>query len=103
MGVNNSLSEVIELDKLRIISESNSLTKDGLTEKDLYCIGKFIQIGAIKSFMHNEKDLDFPCTDCKYSDKCFGDNRESDFWDTFLKLSKLTDLKLSPVKGFKIN
>ncbi|HBG8947503.1 TPA: hypothetical protein KRJ09_003673, partial [Clostridioides difficile] len=54
------------MDKLRIISESNSLTKDGLTEKDLYCIGKFIQIGAIKSFMHNEKDLDFPCTDCKY-------------------------------------
>ncbi|HGL6935011.1 hypothetical protein O0E53_18785 [Clostridioides difficile] len=90
------------MQKIRIISENYGLTKDDLTEKDLYCIGKFIQIGAIKSFMHNEKDLDFPCKDCKYLDKCFGDNRESDFWDTFLKLSKLTDLKLSPFKNFKV-
>lgn len=94
---------MIELQKVRIIPENYGLTKDDLTEKDLYCIGKFIQIGVIKSFMHNEKGLDFPCTDCKYLDKCFGDNRESDFWDTFLKLSKLTDLKLSPFKGFNIN
>ncbi|HBF6260043.1 hypothetical protein KWK96_017760 [Clostridioides difficile] len=100
MGVNNSLSEVIELQKVRIIPENYGLTKEDLTEKDLYCIAKHIQINVIKRCFREEHDILDPCQTCKYERECFKSGYGYAHWDTFIKLSKITGVRMCPGAGF---
>ncbi|MCM4102397.1 hypothetical protein KLL39_04170 [Clostridioides difficile] len=67
-----------------------------LTEKDLYCIARHIQVYAFKKDDEVIKKEDNPCCRCKYRYECYKNNVCIYHWTTFKKLSKITSLKMGP-------
>jgi len=72
-----------------------------LTEKDLHCIAQHMQ-EYVKKVMHRESKFPCACTNCTFISDCGKTPVLRYNWDTFLKLSKITGVKISPRKGFKV-
>lgn len=69
-----------------------------LSEKDLYCIAKHIQ-EFVRTVFHKEKDPEVACYDCRFNKECA--KNECTHYDSFGRLSDITGVKISPLKGFK--
>jgi hypothetical protein len=66
----------------------------GLSDKDLHCIARHIQT-LVKLYWHKESMPQKDCQLCAYSNNCGVDP-----WDSFIKLSEITGVRISPHKGF---
>lgn len=71
-------------------------TSSDLCEKDLYCIARHIQT-LVKQHWHKESIPKKDCELCTYAKTCGFDP-----WGAFVKLSELTGVNISALKGFKV-